>query len=364
VHIRLSADSENEVILEFLDGKGLSISKAEEKKIESNFFKEDFRRVGLMDIGNISFPARVMEHYSNGFLKALDAEPIRKLRPKVVIDYANSFSNVMLPSMLGRLGAETVVLNAHMASSPPTPRQREELREQLANIVTALKATFGIQIDDNAERIYLVDTRGRIIANAQLLVLMVKLMGTLQPGGKIAVPVSAPSIIEEIAKADNVEIIRTKVSSRSLMEAAKQDGVVFAGNLDGKFIFPALHPGFDAMITAGKITEALAKAEKSLVEIVDGLPEFHHLHEAVPCPWEQKGTVMRVLVEQNKHGKTEMIDGVKVFVEGGWALVLPDPVDPVVHLYADAASAMQADQLIEDYAGMIRKLTDREEALV
>jgi mannose-1-phosphate guanylyltransferase/phosphomannomutase len=364
VHIRLSADSENEVILEFLDAKGLSISKAEEKKIESNFFKEDFRRVGLMDIGNISFPARVMEHYSNGYLKSLDAEPIRKLRPKIVIDYANSFSNVMLPSMLGRLGAETVVLNAHMASSPPTPRQREELREQLANIVTALKANFGIQIDDNAERVYLVDTRGRIIHNSQLLVLMVKLITLLKPGTKIAVPVSAPSIIEEVASTGGCQVVRTKVNSRALMEAARQEGVAMAGNLDGKFIFPDLHPGFDAMITAGKITEALAVSGRSLVELVDELPEFHHLHEAVPCPWEQKGTVMRVLVEQNKHGKTEMIDGVKVFSDGGWALVLPDPVDPVVHLYADATSAMQADQLIEDYAGLIRKLTDREEALV
>jgi mannose-1-phosphate guanylyltransferase/phosphomannomutase len=73
---------------------------------------------------------------------------------------------------------------------------------------------------------------------------------------------------------------------------------------------------------------------------------------------------MRILVEQSKHGKTELIDGVKVFQNGGWALVLPDPVDPVVHLYADAPSAMQADQLIEDYTAMIRKLTSPEEALV
>jgi mannose-1-phosphate guanylyltransferase/phosphomannomutase len=230
--------------------------------------------------------------------------------------------------------------------------------------VTALKATLGVQIDDNAERVYLVDTRGRIIANSQLLVLMVKLIGTLHPGSKFAVPVSAPSIIETVAQAHQCEVIRTKVNSRALMEAARTEGVIFAGNLDGKFIFPQLHPGFDAMITTAKITEALAKSGRTLVEIVDELPEFHHLHEAVPCAWEQKGTVMRVLVEQNKHGRTEMIDGVKVFSDAGWALVLPDPVDPVVHLYADASSAMQADQLIEDYAGMIRKLTDREEVLV
>ncbi len=364
VHIRLSADSENEVVMEFLDGKGMSISKAEEKKIESNFFKEDFRRVGLMDIGNISFPARVMEHYSTGFMKAIDPEMLRKQRPKIVIDYANSFTNVMLPSLLGRMGAETVVLNAHMASQPPNPRQREELRQQLANIVTALKATFGVQIDDNAERIHLIDPRGRIISNTQLLVLMVRLVGMLKPGGKIVVPVSAPSVVEQVASESGSTVIRTKVNSRALMEAARGEGVVMAANLDGKFIFPEMHPGYDAMLSTGNIAQALAASGQSLSELVDGLPEFHHLHEAVTCAWEQKGTVMRVLVEQSKHGKTELIDGVKVFQGGGWALVLPDPVDPVVHLYADAPTAMQADQLIEDYTGMIRKLTSPEEALV
>jgi mannose-1-phosphate guanylyltransferase/phosphomannomutase len=259
--------------------------------------------------------------------------------------------------LLGRMGAETVVLNAHAASQPPSPRQREELRQQLSHIVLALKATFGFQIDDNAERLHLVDPRGRIISSGRLLVLMVRLVGTLHPHGKVVVPVSAPSIIESVAAESGTTVIRTKVNSRAMMEASRHEGVIMAGNLDGKFIFPAIHPGYDAMMAAGRIAEALAASGRSVADLVDDLPEFHHVHEVVPCPWEQKGTVMRVLVEQSKHGQTELIDGVKVFCQGGWALVLPDPVDPVVHLFADANSAMQADQIIEDYTALIRRLT-------
>jgi mannose-1-phosphate guanylyltransferase/phosphomannomutase len=193
---------------------------------------------------------------------------------------------------------------------------------------------------------------------------MTRLMGILHPGGKVVVQVSAPSILESVAQETGGKIIRTKVNSRALMEGARAEGVVMAANLDGKFIFPNVHPGYDAMLATGKIAEALAASGRTLAELVDELPAFHHLHEAVSCAWEQKGTVMRVLVEQSKHGKTELIDGVKIFQNGGWALVLPDPVDPVVHLYADAPSAMQADQLIEQYAGVIRKLTSADEGLV
>lgn len=364
VHIRLSADQENEIILEFLDAKGLSISKAEEKKIESNYFKEDFRRVGLGDIGTISFPARVQEQYANAFTRALNAEALGKRTPKLVLDYANSFSNVMLPGLLGRMGVESVVLNAHMSSLPPNPRQREELRYQLANIVAALKADFGAQIDDNAERVHLVDAKGRIVSNARLLALMITLIGRCRPGARFAVPVSAPSVLEVIAGRIGATIVRTKATGRALMEAAKSGEITMAGNLDGKFIFPKLHPGFDAMLTIAAVTEALATLDTTLDAVLDGLPEFHHLHESIPCAWEQKGTVMRLLVEQNKQGKTELIDGVKVFSEHGWALILPDPVDPIVHLFTDGDTAMQADQLLEQYAGFIRQVAEREEALV
>lgn len=361
IHIRLSADEVDEVILEFLDAKGMTLAKSDEKKIESNHFKEDFRRVGLADIGNISFPARVMEFYANGFMRAIDEDKVRALKPKVVLDYCNMIANVMLPSLLGRAGAETVVLNAHIAATPPTPRQREEMRQQLGNIVTALKANFGVQIDDNAQRIFLVDPKGRVIGGVPLLVLMVDLMGALKPGGKVAVPVSAPNVIEEVAAKHQMTVIRTKVGPRALQEASRQEGVVLAGTLDGKFIVPGMHHGFDSMVAIGVVIEALATCGKSLAEALDGLPSYHHVHEAVACPWEQKGTVMRVLVERHKHGRVELVDGVKAHVEGGWILVLPDPVDPVVHLYADAKTATLADRLVSEHAELIRHLAEEGE---
>jgi mannose-1-phosphate guanylyltransferase/phosphomannomutase len=67
---------------------------------------------------------------------------------------------------------------------------------------------------------------------------------------------------------------------------------------------------------------------------------------------------MRVMVEESKNQETEMLDGVKIFDSRGWVLILPDPVDPVVHLFADATSAMQADQLLETYVARIRALAD------
>ena len=356
VHIRISPEQPDVAMIEFLDQHGMNISKAMEKKIEGNYFKEDFRRVQLTDIGDISFPARVVEYYRQGFNKLVaESRELRDSKLKVVIDYAFSISNVILPGILGGLGVEPIVLNAHLRPKMPSAKEKRALADQLAEVTQALRADFGVQIDAHGERMALVDNKGRVLRNEMLLSTMTQLFLSAHPGGKIAVPVTASSVIERVAKRHGGQVIRTKANPRALMEVARAEDVLFAGT-DGSFIFPALHPGFDAMLATAKLAELLAKTGKSLSQVQSEIPDFYHLHEEVPCPWEQKGTVMRVLVEQGRESNIELIDGVKIYTQNGWVLVLPDPVEPLIHLYADGTSAIETEQLIEEYTTVIRSM--------
>jgi mannose-1-phosphate guanylyltransferase/phosphomannomutase len=76
----------------------------------------------------------------------------------------------------------------------------------------------------------------------------------------------------------------------------------------------------------------------------------------VVTPWEHKGLVMRTLVEQSKDRELVLVDGVKVLHEEGWALVLPDPEEPVTHVWAEGASDADAVRLAEEYARRIRQI--------
>lgn len=354
-HVRIHPDSSDEAQIEFLDAGGLNVNKAMEKKIESNYFKEDFRRVRMSDIGDIHFPSRVVDYYRDAFFGVFDTAVIEKRKPKIVIDYAGSFVNVILPSLLGRLGAETIVLNAHLLARYPTAVEKRELRNQLANVVTALKADFGVQIDAHGERLTLVDNKGHIIVDERLLAVVAQITLSAKPGSAIGVPVTASSVLERIAAIHGGTIVRTKANARALMEVAKDRRVMWAGT-EGRFILPALHPGFDAMIAVAKIAEALCLVGKALDEVVADVPEFVHLHEKINCPWEQKGTVMRVLVEQSRDKSVELIDGIKIRQGDSWVLVLPDPVEPTVHLFADGTSIIETEELLEEYRGLIESL--------
>jgi mannose-1-phosphate guanylyltransferase/phosphomannomutase len=62
------------------------------------------------------------------------------------------------------------------------------------------------------------------------------------------------------------------------------------------------------------------------------------------------------VVEQAKDRETVLVDGVKVIHDDGWALVLPDPEEPVTHVWAEGSSATEARGLAQEYAGAIRQM--------
>jgi mannose-1-phosphate guanylyltransferase/phosphomannomutase len=160
----------------------------------------------------------------------------------------------------------------------------------------------------------------------------------------------------EIAERHGVKVQGTKLSTAALMDAASEEGVGFAASLDGGFILPGFLPAFDAAATFVKVLELLARHERRLSDVVHGLPRVHVVHDTVVTPWDQKGAVMRSLVEMSKDRQVELVDGVKVLHDEGWVLALPDPEEPVTHVWAEAGSDADARRLEQEYCRRIRQL--------
>ena len=76
--------------------------------------------------------------------------------------------------------------------------------------------------------------------------------------GRIAIPINQPSVVERLADERGFEVLRTRVDRSSLMGAAREKGVVFAGAGDGGFMFPEFMPAYDAMMAFARLLEMLA----------------------------------------------------------------------------------------------------------
>ncbi len=361
VCIRTAPSNIRATLIEFFDRRGIYLNKLGERKIENLFFREDFARCDSDEVGEIHFASRAVEQYQDAFLHLVDL-PARKRRPRVVADFAFSRVSAILPTMLGQLGFDVISLNAYpdASRSPRTPNEVEEFLSNLRDVVQRLNAECGVLFENEGERFSVVDERGRVIANDALLSTMARLVAPTSQGKSIAVSVRAPSVIEEMMEPFGVQVIRTRSDVRSIMAVAADsaENLCLAGDVRGGIIFPELHPGYDAMFAFVKLLEAIQKMDCTLAEIYDHVPQFFTRHQPIPCPWELKGRVMRLVAQQVK-GRTETTDGLKVYTDHSWALVLPDASEPLIHLYVEARSEEDADRLLEEYTTLIQKLTQK-----
>lgn len=360
VHTGISPYDPDQFLIEFFDAHGVNFDTAVERKMESIFFREDFRRTPMESVGLLDFPERSIEAYSSGFLEALSPRALSAGNQRVVIDYAYGNASLILPRILGNLGIEVIALNALFDNGKVTSfaANRRRHLEQLANVTTSLRAGLGILLDQRGESLALVDDRGRIIEGSRLLALVTALVAAVVPHARIAVPVMAPAAIERVADERGATVVRTRTDRRSLMALAAQEGsaLAFAGGANYELIFPEFAPVFDSLYGAAKLMELIASQRRSLSEIVDELPESHMASRRDRCPWERKGQIMRRLLDETDGEDVELTDGIRVRREGGWVLVLPDATDPLFNVYAEGRSADEANRYADEIATRIEQL--------
>ncbi|MBD2742035.1 mannose-1-phosphate guanyltransferase [Coleofasciculus sp. FACHB-1120] len=366
IHVRVHPDRPDHILIEFFDRQGINISKAQEKKIEGAYFKEDLRRVQIQETGNVAYPSQVLDVYSTAFENHLNTGAIRNSGSKVVIDYVYAVSGAILPQLLAKFGCDAVVLNASLNQTGLAAAEREALLNQLGHVVEALKANFGVQVSANGEQLILVDESGTPIRGEMLTALMVNMILTAHPRGTVVVPVHSSSAVEQIARRHDAKVIRTKANPTALMEASQTNpNVVLGGSGEMGFIFPQLHPGFDAMFCIAKMMEMLTMQERNLAAIRADLPRVYHKSYTVRCPWTAKGALMRHLVETHPAEHLELVDGVKIcnYQDDSWVLVLPDAGEPQVHIFANSNDRDWVDETLREYRGRVQSFVDQEEGV-
>jgi mannose-1-phosphate guanylyltransferase/phosphomannomutase len=362
-HVGTSQSDPEVVQIRFFEQPGIQLSTSLQKEIEKNFTRGELRRVGFADIGRITYPARIRETYAQDLLASLDADAIRARGFRLVVDYGFSAASFVLPQVLGPLGVEAVSAHGFTTdrSDPGSALLREAIG-QVKQLVPAVGANFGVVLDRAAERLYLVDEGGREIPVEQSLLLFLKLIGSNGRRGKLAFPITVTSQVDELLKGSGLEIVRTPASLGDLTKAAAEDGVIFAGAVGGGYVFPEFLPAYDAIASLCKLLELLAPVRRPLSELVAELPASTLVHRQLPCPWALKGVVMRVLTERLRDRKVDLLDGIKVYEKRGWAQVLPDPDEPLVHIYAEGRTEEDSKALEQEYRQMVEEIMETESA--
>jgi len=360
LHVRKSPVDKNQTDIIFFDSNGMDLPVGKAKAIERLFFGEDFPRVPHDKVGTINFPVRTIEGYVEKFLSALNIDAIRKQSFKIALDYSNGVAVTVLPNILGQLGCQVISLNAYLEPTKLT-RSDEEFKkavDELSQIVTSIRCDVGFMLNPGAERIWLIDERGKLLSDNRLLSIVTKLFLTVNAKKvkKIAVPISASLEVDLIASEYSVEVVRTKNSHYGMMEAVlKYPEIKFVGGTKGGYIFPEFLFASDGMFAISKILELMALTELKIGEIEEKLPKLCLKRLSIPCPRDLKGKVMRYATLESEKFKRQLIDGVKIFFDDlTWILILPDRQRSEVHLFVESNDEKMVDNLIAEYSEKVK----------
>lgn len=356
ITVRLVADDPQSVVIRFLDSEGIDVQEATQRKIERLYYREDFRRAIAAEMGDIGFPGRALEHYTSALMDSIDASVIRAVGFKLVVDYSYGSASFVMPNVLAKLGADVLAVNPYASTAAMVRFDRWEHAGRVSELMQSSGAHLGAVIDPDGEHITLVDDTGHVLTDDEGLFALLSLVSATNEGARVALPVSVGRSVEDLCRTTGTEIVWTKLSTPHLMEVAGAEHVAFAASQEGGYIFPAFVPAYDAVATLVHCLALLATTGVRLSKVVSQIPRAHIVYERVATPWEQKGLLMRTLVETIKDRELILVDGVKVIHDDGWALVLPDPGEPVTHVWAEGATAIEAKALAQDYVRRIRQI--------
>lgn len=354
VHVRTSPRRRDMVNLIFTGSRGGNIPRSMERKVENLLAREDFTRAGAAMIGEPQFVPAMPESYLRWLLKGINTRAVRDTGFQIAGAYDPRNTGLLLEPLCNELNI--TLERVDYQGNVPLPLNWEEHRKlagRAADLITSRGLDFGVIIDSGADYFVIIDNLGRTVQEDMLMAL-VALMIIRTRGEAVVVPVTAPRAVEKMAHRYGARVIRTKTALQDFYEKL-MDQENAAGNATPVSVSQSLLH-FDALAAVCKIAEYLALEGMKLSDLIDEIPAFFTTRKETTVPWEAKGTVIRNIAEDSEEKDMELLDGVKVYHPEGWALVLPDPDEPVCRVFSEGSTMEVAESLADFYIEKIIRI--------
>jgi phosphomannomutase/phosphoglucomutase len=286
-------------------------------------------------------------------------------RIHVVIDSGNGTGGITAPELYRRLGAEVTPIycdvDGRFPNHHPDPTQAKNLQDLIAK-VKETGADLGIGLDGDADRIGVVDSRGRILWGDQLLLIYARDILRDHPGAKIISEVKASEVLyAEIKKYGGVPIM-WKAGHSLIKQKLFEVNAMAAGEVSGHVFFNDKWFGFDDAVYAGaRLLEILGNSAQTLAEIYDSIPATFNTPEIrIDAGDDVKFRIVDTIRDHYKKILPVIdIDGARVKFPHGWALVRASNTQPALVVRYEADSAEELQKIQEQVGLVIRDVQAR-----
>lgn len=302
-----------------------------------------------------------------GFTKHLaddliDFDKLRRAGLKVVIDSMYGAGSGYLRKLLE--GGNNQVLEIHGERNPSFPGIRPEPimphLSQLAETVKQQGASVGIATDGDADRLGVVDENGRFLNTLQVFSLLcLYLLEVRGQKGSIVRTLNTSSMIDRLAEKYDVKVHLTPVGFKHIAPIMLSENVIIGGEESGGYGFSGHAPERDGVLAGLYFLDLMVSTGKTPAQLIDYLfsqvgPHYYNRVDIEFPAAERQDIIGRVSghapssIDGTDVVKFDTTDGYRfVLADNAWLIVRFSGTEPLLRIYAEAASPERVDRLIE-----------------
>ncbi len=325
---------------------GFKLSDDTEAEIEA-LMESDLRLADAEDIGR----ARRIEDARGRYIHALKQSVGNDVRfdgLKVVVDCAHGAAYQVAPSAIWELGAEIVTLGVEPNGTNINDGVGSTAVETLQSKVVEEGADIGIALDGDADRLIVVDEKGRTVDGDQIMALIATRMhekGALTGGGVVATVMSNLGLERYLAR-QGLTLERTRVGDRYVLERMKEGGFNVGGEQSGHMILLDHATTGDGTVAALRVLSSLVRT---------GRPASEICHVFDPLPQLLKNVRYNGGAPLDHAGVKSAIADAEAELEGSGRLVIrPSGTEPVIRVMAEGDDRARIEAVVDRVCNAVR----------
>ncbi|MCL4221536.1 MAG: hypothetical protein KJZ65_09200 [Phycisphaerales bacterium] len=280
---------------------------------------------------------------------------------RVVLDSVNSSSAAADALFFEDTVCHAVQLHGEATGLFPHPPEptRENLSAPggLCDAVRGLRADVGFAQDPDADRLAIVDEKGRYIGEEYTLVLaaeaVLSALGTRAEGQILCANLSTSRMIDDVAARHGARVLRTPVGEANVVEAMKQHNAILGGEGNGGVIWPAVTYVRDSLSAMALVLALRARTGRTISQLVDAMPAYAIEKRKTPLARKEDALpTIRRIARHFENQRVDLQDGVRVDFSDRWVHVRPSNTEPILRLIAEAPDQPSAEALLDEVAAV------------
>ncbi|HET7310594.1 MAG TPA: phosphomannomutase/phosphoglucomutase [Mycobacteriales bacterium] len=285
-------------------------------------------------------------------------ESIRRL--SVVVDAGNGMGGLTVPVVFDGLPVDLTSLYFELDGTFPNheanPIEPENLRDLQAK-VRATKADIGLAFDGDADRCFVVDERGEIVAPSVLTALIAVRELEKEPGATVIHNLITSHAVPEIVVEHGGKPVRTRVGHSFIKATMAETGAVFGGEHSGHFYFRDFWRADSGMLAALHVLAALGTTDTTLSALLAAYSRFvasGEINSEVADPTSKMAEV-EAAFSGREGASVDHLDGLTVELpDGSWFNLRPSNTEPLLRLNVEAPDEPTMRALRDDVLGTVR----------